>query len=200
MSAGVVAHPPLGLLNKPWLFLDLDGVISPVPTQEMKADVDRGEGDPPPGFITWEGAPYRMYVSEHLSVWASQLDDAFDVVWSSSWRELLLEGVAKPLGLERWPVLSIPFTHQGGTYAVGDKAAAIREHADKEPRPFSWCDDYLYRRPEGAYPAFDRTPPHEFDGLAVPFLLIKPCSRVGLTQAHIDHLLRFAAAHRSADP
>lgn len=189
-----------GLSGKPWLFLDLDGVVSPVPTQQMKAATNHGDAYPPPGFITWENAPYGMYVSDHLSDWANRLDEAFDVVWSSSWRELLLEGVAKPLGLERWPVLPIPFTHQGGTYAVGEKAAAIRKHVDKERRPFAWCDDYLYRLPEGAYPAFDWVPPQELDGLTVPFLLIKPCSRVGLTQAHIDHLLRFAAAHRSADP
>jgi len=184
--------------NKPWLFLDLDGVISPLPTEEMKEDIYHHDAGPPPGFMTWENALYNMYVSEHLGVWSTQLDQAFDVIWSSSWGELLIDSVAKPLGLDHWPVLQIPFSHaEGSTYAVGYKAAAIRQFVEQHPRPFEWCDDQLYTRPSYSWPIFDRTTPRELDGLTIPYLLIKPCAHVGLTQAHIEQLLEFAASRSS---
>ena len=163
----------------------------------MKEDFYNNTG-PPPGFVTWENA-YRMYVSEHLSAWAKQLDHAFDAMWASSWRETLIDTVAKPLGLDRWPVLPSPTrSNPAAPTRWAARPARSACHIDRYPRAFAWCDDFLYDRPEHSWPIYDRTPPRELADVAVPFLLIKPCARVGLTQAHIDDLLELAAEHSAS--
>lgn len=165
--------------------MDLDGVVSPVPSQARKARV-RATG-PPKGFRTWPGAIYDMYVDERLLDWAVQLDRAFDVVWSSAWGETLLPVVATPLGLDHWPVLSIPLasddSQQDTSGPLGLKAQAIADHLAQDPRPFAWCDDFLTR---------DSHPPSTLRTLGLPYLFIRPGSRTGLRPEHIEKLLEFA--------
>ncbi len=133
--------------RKPWLFMDLDGVISPVPSQTRKQQIRKN--GPPRGFRTWSGAIYDMYVDARLLDWAAQLDRAFDVVWSTGWGETLLPVVATPLGLDHWPILSIPpaseDSHPDTSGPLGLKAQAIADHLTQDPRPFAWCDDFLTR-------------------------------------------------------
>jgi hypothetical protein len=165
--------------------MDLDGVISPVPSQAHKAQVRRN--GPPTGFRTWPGAIYDMYVDDRLLDWAEKLDRAYDVVWSSAWGETLLPVVAMPLGLDHWPILTIPLTSddspQETSGPLGRKAQAIAEHLRQDPRPFAWCDDFLTR---GSHPQSTlRT-------LGLPYLFIRPSSRRGLTHTHVQKLLEFA--------
>lgn len=77
---------------KPWLFMDLDGVVSPVPPQSRKTRIRRN--GPPDGSRTWPSAIYDMYVDERLTHWASELDRVYDVVWASWWGEMLSPVVA----------------------------------------------------------------------------------------------------------
>ena len=169
--------------------MDLDGVISPVPTQAGKVRIQR-DGRPA-GYRTWPGAVYDMFVDERLADWAGRLDRAFDVVWSSAWGQTLLPAVAEPLGLDHWPILTIPPVTDGdeaGTVnvAANIKAHAIAAHLRTDARPFAWCDDFLDRR----------SLPNPLRALGLPHLLVRPNSRRGLTPAHIDLLLKFA--HRNA--
>lgn len=61
----------------PWLFLDLDGVISPLPPRDGP---DEQRFAIPSGQMTWPGALYRMHVDQRLPAWAAQLDAAYEVV------------------------------------------------------------------------------------------------------------------------
>jgi hypothetical protein len=177
----VITHPP-----RPWLFLDLDGVVSPVPPQHRKEHIRKN--GPPAGYVTWPDAVYDMYVDERLTDWARQLDEVYDVVWCSSWGVTLLPAVAEPLGLDHWPAL--PVAHQTErtetvssiNRGVGDKAKAIAIHLEQDPRPFAWCDDYLDRR----------SLPEPVRSLRLAYLLVRPNARKGLTPEHIRKLLEFA--------
>jgi len=168
-------------MSRPWLFLDLDGVVSPVPTQAKRAEIR--ENGPPAGHKTWDEAIYDMYVDTRLNEWADSLDDAFDVVWASSWEDNLVRPVAEPLGLPSWPVLPIPITAPKPHSQIGYKARAIARHLDSDPRPFAWCDDFIRR--------LGRLP-KELKHAEMPYLLVSPNSRVGLTTRHIETLLAFA--------
>lgn len=171
--------------RRPWLFMDLDGVVSPVPPQGAKARIARN--GPPTGYRTWPGALYDMYVDERLLDWAEQLDRVYDVVWASSWDSTLLPVVAAPLGLDHWPVLPIPLTADSafGAGPLSHKTKAIAGHLANDPRPFAWCDDYLDRR---SLPVPLRSP-------RLPHLLISPSTRKGLTPEHVEQLLEFARLH-----
>ena len=165
--------------------MDLDGVISPVPPQTQKARV-RANG-PPKGFRSWPGAIYAMYVDDRLLDWAAQLDRAFDVVWSSAWGETLLPVVAMPLGLDHWPVLSIPVASDDSprdtSGPLGLTAQAIADHVAQDRRPFAWCDNFLTR---------DSHPQSTLRTLGLPHLFVRPSSRRGLTPEHVEKLLAFA--------
>jgi hypothetical protein len=176
--------------RRPWLFLDLDGVVSPVPPQSRKEHVRRH--GPPAGYVTWPDAIYDMYVDERLLDWARQLDQVYDVIWCSGWGETLLPAVAKPLGLDRWPVLSVPLEADRDdavssiNRGVAGKARAIARHLEQHPRPFAWCDDYLDRR----------SVPQPVWSLRLPHLLIRPNARKGLTPGHVETLLEFGRQHK----
>jgi hypothetical protein len=114
-----------------------------------------------------------MYVDERFADWAAQLDRVYDVAWSSSWEDTLLPVVAQPLGLDHWPVLSMPLTNDSefGAGRLSAKTKAIREHLASDPRPFAWCDDYLDRR----------SLPAPLRPLRLPHLLVSPRTRSGLS-------------------
>lgn len=174
-------------MPRPWLFLDLDGVVSPVPPRGADRD------EIPLGYMTWDGAIYQpMYVDQHLPAWAQSLDAAFDVVWATSWQRTVLGAVAEPLGLPAWPVLTWPLTleptrRQGGRGRLRQKTAVIVEHLRRDPRPFAWADDFHARR----------CPPPPVRDLQLDCLIIRPAVRIGLTAAHVDDLLAFAACSGS---
>jgi hypothetical protein len=173
--------------------MDLDGVISPVPSQAHKLRIRKN--GPPKGFRTWPSAVYDMYVDERLLDWAAQLDRAFDVVWSSAWGQTLLPVVATPLGLDHWPILSMPpaseDSHPDPNGPLGLKAQAIADHLTQDPRPFAWCDDFLTR---------DSHPQPTLRTLGLPYLFLRPGSRTGLRPKHIAKLLEFAQQQTRQEP
>jgi len=171
-------------MARPWLFLDLDGVVSPLPPRDIADDEQKFAI--PAGHMTWPGALYRMHVNERLPDWAAQLDSVYDVVWATSWQTDVLKCVAEPLGLPVWPVLTWPLgatvSRRMGRGRVAAKTQVILEHLQADPRPFAWADDHLSRQ----------TPPQPIRELGLEYLLIRPRRLTGLTAQHLDQLLRFA--------
>ena len=172
-------------MARPWLFLDLDGVVSPLPPRDGTHDQ---RFQIPSGQMTWPGALYQMHVDQRLPEWATALDAAYDVIWATSWQADVIKCVADPLRLPAWPVLTWPrgapvSRRAGGRGRVRFKTTAIAEHLRGDPRSFAWADDHLYRR----------VPPRPVLDLGLEHLLIRPRRLTGLTAAHIDQLLRFAA-------
>ena len=169
---------------KPFLFLDCDGVVSPIPSG---AALDARWFTPPAGYFMVDDGRSRMYYDDRLPAWIGRLDAAFEIVWSSSWDEASLWSiVGSPLGLRRWPSVSAPDFR--GRTSVDYKAKAVRAHLNRDLRPFAWVDDHLRPGRPNRYVA----------RLDVPKLLLKPNKYVGLTTEHVERLLGFAAADRPA--
>ena len=63
---------------RPWLFMDLDGVVSPLPPRDGTHDERFAI---PPGQMTWPRALYQMHVDERLPEWAARLDAAYEGRW-----------------------------------------------------------------------------------------------------------------------
>src|SRR5947209_15628806 len=88
-------------IRRPWLFLDVDGVTAPVGPAELD------EAQPPPGYRTWPEAMWAIYVHEDLDGWGRELDERFEVLWTTDWQENAPFGVGKPAGLPDWRYLPL---------------------------------------------------------------------------------------------
>jgi len=183
-TEGDDARPAL----KPWLFLDCDGVVSPLPPRDPE---ERERLGVPAGYFTFSRAFWSVYFDEWIRDWVSQLGRVFDIVWSSSWEEeMLWKLVCQPLGFPRWP--SVEAGSFTGRNRVDYKAKAVGAYLDQSPRPFAWVDDDV--RPGRSNRAVAE--------LGLQYILISPGRYVGLTLGHVGALLEFAtrqggtAAHR----
>lgn len=173
--------------SRPVLFLDFDGVVSPMPVTR-KDKSERGhlvfrKNDP--GFVyimNSFGMGSHFWVSLDLIAAAGELAATFDIVWSSSW------GVsALPLGaLVGWPV-DLPFVqlrHDDpitGKSNFKTKHEAIAELIGSTTRPVVWCDDHQQAATQRLIA--DRPG---------PTLCIKPLKRHGLLNKHIGEMLTWA--------
>lgn len=152
--------------GQPLLFLDVDGVIGRF---GLKAE-GRGRRIERTGYLPLD-------VDERIAGWLRSLDDAFEVVWATSWFEDA-NGILPALGLElRWPVLT--WTQR--------KLPEILVWARE--RPFAWVDDDIELelrelRARGEEPK-----------LGERHLLIQSDPVDGLTDLHVEELLAFAAGH-----
>ena len=149
---------------RPLLFLDVDGVIGRFGVEAE----GRGRHIERTGYLPLD-------VDERIAGWLRSLDEAFEVVWATSWFEDA-NGILPALGLElSWPVLA--WTER--------KLPQILELAGE--RPFAWVDDDVQReldqlRDWGEVP-----------NLGERRLLIRPDPARGLTESHVEELLAFAA-------
>jgi hypothetical protein len=152
------------LESRPLLFLDVDGVIGRFGVQAE----GRGRRIERTGYLPLD-------VDERIAGWLRSLDEAFEVVWATSWFEDA-NGILPALGLElSWPVLA--WTER--------KLPEILELAGE--RPFAWVDDDVQRELDQLR---DRG---EAPNLGERRLLIRPDPARGLTESHVEELLAFAA-------
>jgi hypothetical protein len=151
-------------VTRPLLFLDVDGVIGRFGVQAE----GRGRRIEQTGYLPLD-------VDERIAGWLRALDDAFEIVWATSWFEDA-NGILPALGLElRWPVLT--WTQL--------KLPRILDWAGE--RPFAWVDDDVELelrelRDRGGEPA-----------LGECRLLIQSDPAHGLTESHVQELLAFAS-------
>jgi hypothetical protein len=175
------AHPSqIADPRRPWLFLDVDGVVSPIPPPDQRGHRNRIV---PAGYRTWPKAMWDVYVHEDLAVWGRELDSTFEVIWTTDWQEHAAPGIGDPAGLPTWPHL--PLSHQnlrGMRSRVAHKAVAIMDLLERDPRPFGWIDDHLFH---GG--------PKRVQEIELPTLLLRPNKYTGITREHVDALLTFAA-------
>ena len=156
--------------QRPILFLDVDGVISLFGFPS---------GGPLPGQFHWVDGIAHC-ISDGAGPRLRRLAGAFELVWATGWEEKANEYLPLLLDLpdDELPVLSFDGRAVFGT--AHWKLEAIDEYAGD--RPAAWIDDSLDERCTSwanARPA--------------PTLLIETDSAVGITDAHVEQLLGWAA-------
>ena len=185
-AAGFDSDPP-PLTNdevrdgtRPLLFLDFDGVFSPLPSTHLD-NYERGQllfrkGDPNyVYFLAGYGMGSNYWVARELIKAATQLTETFDIVWASTWLF-----VCRPLGsLVGWP-MNLPWVDLGDSNRHHFKAKAIRDLLGDSERTVVWADDH--QTPAAQQLLADRP------GRT---LCIRPPKRSGLRARHLDAILAF---------
>jgi hypothetical protein len=160
MNSAPITDPTTG--PKPYLLLDIDGVLSPF-----------GAG-PPPGFTRQVIGEYEVIWSAQHQQWLAQLSPIFELVWATTWEHAANEAMSPVLRLPELPVIEFN-RGRGDTWKLPSVQQFIAS------RPAAWIDDDLYL--DAFTWARDR---------AAPTLLIRPSSSVGMTADHIEPHLDFA--------
>ena len=154
--------------NKPILFVDVDGVISLYGFPE---------DEPAPGtFHDVDGMEHCIGRSagERLG----RLAPRFELVWATGWKEKANRYLPRLLRLEASELPSLTFRNPPRVEADW-KLEAIDEYAGD--RPAAWIDDALTERCE----RWARERP-------APTLLIRSEPATGISEEHVERLLRFA--------
>lgn len=184
MTNAILSSARKAAVTRPWLFLDVDGVVASVPPPELN------DSCPPPGYRSWPEAMWSVYVSEDLDRWARELDERFEVIWTTDWQQNAPAEIGKPAGLPNWPYLPLDYSDRKRMRnKIGHKIAAILQVLRAEPRPFGWIDDDLFGQG-----------PKRIVELDLPKLLIKPDTEVGITREHVNQLLEFVASLSTPRP
>jgi hypothetical protein len=158
-------------LNKPLLLIDIDGVIS-----LFGFDPRRRPGG---HFVTVDGIIHFLSASAGEQI--RRLSAAFDPVWCSGWEEKANEYLPHALDLPG-PLPYLTFPPAAGPLRAHWKLGTIERYAGPA-RPVAWLDD-----------AFDASCRRWAQERSAPTLLISTDPPVGLTQEHVDALLRWAGA------
>ena len=151
------------------LFVDVDGVISLF---------GFGPGEPPPGtFHSVEGIVHC--IGHESGRRLARLREGYELVWATGWEERANEHLPHLLGFDG----ELPWLSFDGRAVFGTahwKLEAIDEYA--AGRPAAWIDDSLDERCHRW--ARER---------AAPTLLVQTEAHVGMTDEHVERLLRWAA-------
>ena len=154
--------------DRPVLFLDVDGVISLFGFQRSR---------PPPGtFHSIDGILHC--IGSEAAARLARLDTAFELVWATGWEEKANEYLVHILELPH----DLPVLTFDGRAVFGSshwKLEAIDDYA--RGRAAAWIDDNLDERAEKW--AHKRH---------APTLLVRTESALGITDEHVDQLLRWA--------
>ena len=156
--------------QRPILFLDVDGVIS---LFGFSADLDEM-----PGPFHWiDGIAHCIpnACGERLE----RLGERFELVWATGWEEKANEYLPFILKLS---IPELPVLTFDGRAVFGSshwKLDAIDEYAGS--RPAAWIDDNIDRDCERWARRRD-----------APTLLVRTESPVGMTDEHVEELLRWA--------
>lgn len=177
--------------QRPWLFLDFDGVLNRFGGDEQLALHDQDPdvyndwvahhdvkpvGHPSPG--------YTLQVSPTLVSELCELHHLFEVLWLTTWEDAAQAVLAPLFELPAWETCGRP------KFSGPVKALRVETHLEANPRPWAWVDDDEADPNRGYLPHSDI-----FD---LPHLLIQPESDRGLDRRHIRKLRTFAAEHAAS--
>jgi hypothetical protein len=158
----------------PILFVDVDGVISLFGFDPA--------GRPAGGFHSIDGIPHL--IGAEAGGRLARLVDRYELVWATGWEEKANEYLPHLLGMPgELPVLSFENAVFGTAHW---KLEAIGAYAGD--RPAAWIDDSLDER------CVEWARRRE-----APTLLVETESAVGITDEHVDLLLRWADEVRADD-
>src|SRR5581483_11180386 len=152
-------------MDKPLLFVDVDGVISLYGFDPAQ---------PPEGrFEMVDGIAHFISATagEHLRA----LSEEFELVWCTGWEEKANDYLPGALGLPA-PLAHLTFGEDGLHW----KVAAIERYAGPD-RPLAWIDDDQ----DAACQAWARA-------RSAPTLLVSTDSATGITDEHVARLIEWA--------
>jgi len=155
--------------RKPVLFVDVDGVISLFGFPS--------EGDFPGAFHSVDGILHC--IGTECGHRLRRLEESFELVWATGWEEKANEYL--PLILEL-PFKELPSLTFDGRAVFGSahwKLEAIDEYAGD--RPAAWIDDNLDERCRAWA-----------QGRPAPTLLVRTEPATGMSDEHVEQLLRWA--------
>jgi Swiss Army Knife RNA repair-like protein len=156
--------------NRPILFVDVDGVIS---LFGFPMDQDRL-----PGAFHWiDGIAHC--IPPDAGPRLGRLAERFELVWATGWEEKANEYLPLILHLEQRALPWLGFEGRAVFGTAHWKLEAISEYA--RDRPAAWIDDSL----DETCRAWARARP-------APTLLVETESAVGMTDEHVEELLRWA--------
>lgn len=112
--------------ERPLLFLDVDGVISPVGS------------NPPPGFTRVAADDFSVVWNPAHRTSFAVLADLFEVVWATTWEHQANTAFSPRLGFPDLPVIEFSEQRKGDTWKLAD----IADYAGD--RPAAWVDDSLF--------------------------------------------------------
>ena len=154
--------------ERPVLFVDVDGVISLFGFDPSA---------PLPGtFHSVDGILHC--IGNEAGRRLARLTDQFELVWATGWEEKANEYLPHLLQIPR----NLPTLRFDGRAVFGTahwKLEAIEEYARE--RPAAWIDDNL-----------DDRCTHWANQRRAPTLLVETDASVGITDEHVEELLRFA--------
>jgi hypothetical protein len=154
--------------NPPVLFVDVDGVISLFGFEPS--------GSPPGRFHSIDGILHC--IGDEAAARVARLGEAYELVWATGWEEKANEYLVHILGLPaELPVLTFEGRAMFGSSHW--KLDAIDDYA--RGRPAAWIDDNLDEECERW--AANR---------AAPTLLVSTEHAFGVTDEHVERLLRWA--------
>jgi hypothetical protein len=173
-------------MGKPYLLVDIDGVVSlfsaaPVPAERPRADAPGADGVPVEGaFHSIDGIPHFLSstAADHLR----RLSHSFELVWASGWEEKAEEHLPRLLGVPA----GLPFIAFGRPAAGPGRATAAHwklESVDEfvGERPLAWIDD-----------AFNPACHEWAAARGAPTLLVSTSPERGLTATEAATLLEWA--------
>lgn len=146
---------------KPLLFLDVDGVINVSGTTPNATNVGLFEGR------------YPIHLPAGIEERIARLQEAYEIIWATTWREKAHPYYRELLGLpeEPWPAIDFDVC----------KLPSVVSYAADFRRPFAWVDDES---------GFEFTQYPELRDK--PGITITPRWTEGLTDEHVTALLTYA--------
>jgi hypothetical protein len=149
--------------------VDVDGVIS-------LFGFDASSGGPPGSFVSVEGILHC--IGSDAGARLARLVDRFELVWATGWEEKANEHLPQLLGIPS-NMATLTFDGRAVFGTAHWKLEAIGDYA--EGRPAAWIDDSL-----------DERCTRWASRRKAPTLLVETDPAIGITEEHVERLLRFA--------
>lgn len=172
-------------LGRPYLFLDVDGVLNALD------GLNRGDWPdfkkhkvhlPIPGYSEWR--KFTVRVSPKMCQALAELP--VDIRWATTWEDQANATLRELTGFPKHPVAC----RVGETEQTMQGLVVVEKHwkwldiqvqLEADPRPLVWIDDEDIPWNAAA----------DLRLRGIPHLFIKPVSEIGITRAHVDEVRTF---------